>query len=214
MAPFAKLAFVEAAEIRQEIARLRHQFADRIATLDEAAWNSASWCEGWRMRDVLSHLVQNAERTYGSLTLDLLRGGFRPDRSMDKAAKRLGEVPVPELAARLRTAAERELRLPGSSEAMGLADVLVHSADAFGPLGLDADLPPADAPPALDALWRAGRVVVHAVPQRGRRLVATDLDWSRGSGPEVRGRGLDLLMLVANRRQVLPCLEGPGLARL
>jgi uncharacterized protein (TIGR03083 family) len=205
---------VEVPEIRNEISRLRRHFADRIESLDETAWNSPSWCEGWRMRDVLSHLVQNAERTYRSLTLDLIRGGFRPDPSMDKAAKRLGEVPVPELADRLRVAAERELRLPGSSEAMGLADVLVHCADAFRPVGLDADLPPADAPPALDALWGAGRVVVHAAPQRGRRLVATDLDWSRGSGPEVRGKGMDLLLLVANRRQVLPCLDGPGLAGL
>lgn len=210
----AKLPAVDTVEIRQEIARLRRQFADRIESLDESAWNSASWCEGWRIRDVLSHLVQNAERTYRSLAVDLMRGGFRPDRSMDKAAKRLGKVPVPELAHRLRTAAERELRLPGSSAAMGLTDVLVHSADAFKPLGLDADLPPADAPPALDALWGAGRVVVHAVPQRGRRFVATDVDWSRGSGPEVRGKGMDLLLLVANRRQVLPSLEGPGLTGL
>jgi hypothetical protein len=97
---------------------------------------------------------------------------------------------------------------------MGLADVLVHSADAFRPLGLDVEVAPADVVPALDALWTSGRVVVHAVPQRGRRLVATDLDWSRGSGPEVTGKSLDLLLLVANRRQVLPCLEGPGLAGL
>ncbi len=57
-------------------------------------------------------------------------------------------------------------------------------------------------------------MVVHAEPQRGRRLVATDLDWERGDGPEVRGKAIDLVLLVANRRQVLPSLEGPGLAGL
>jgi hypothetical protein len=57
-------------------------------------------------------------------------------------------------------------------------------------------------------------MVVHAEPQRGRRLVATDLDWLRGDGPEVRGKAIDLVLLVANRRQVLPSLEGPGLAGL
>jgi hypothetical protein len=30
----------------------------------------------------------------------------------------------------------------------------------------------------------------------------------------VRGKGIDLLLLIANRRQVLPDLEGPGLAGL
>jgi uncharacterized protein (TIGR03083 family) len=166
------------------------------------------------VRDVLAHLVKGAEMSYGSLTLDLVRGGFRPDRSVGRAATRLGAEPVPELAERLRRAADRQFHLVGTSEAMGLVDVLVHSADALRPIGLEVDAPPADAPPALDALWKAGRMIVHASPQQGRRLVATDVDWSRGSGPEVRGRGIDLLLLVANRRQVLPDLAGPGLAGL
>jgi uncharacterized protein (TIGR03083 family) len=205
---------VEAVDLAQEKARLRRQFADRIASLDEAAWDTASWCAGWRVRDVLAHLVKGAEMSYGSLTLDLVRGGFRPDRSVGRAATRLGAEPVPALAERLRRAADRQFHLVGTSEAMGLVDVLVHSADALRPVGLEVDAPPADAPPALDALWKAGRMIVHASPQQGRRLVATDVDWSRGSGPEVRGRGIDLLLLVANRRQVLPDLAGPGLAGL
>jgi hypothetical protein len=44
--------------------------------------------------------------------------------------------------------------------------------------------------------------------------VATDLDWSRGSGPEVRGKAIDLLLLVANRPQVLADLDGPGVTGL
>ncbi len=197
----------------QEIARLRRQFADRIETLDETAWNSASWCSGWKVRDVLAHLVRGAEGTLWSMVGDVLRGGLKPDRAVGEAAKRLGDVPVPQLADRLRNAGVGGFRPPGFPEAMGLADVLVHSADAFRPLGLDVDAPPADAIPVLDAFWRRGRMVVHAEPQRGRRLVATDLDWMRGDGPEVRGKAIDLVLLVANRRQVLPSLEGPGLQR-
>lgn len=204
---------MEAPDVRQEVGRLRRRFADHVESLDEAAWDAPSWCEGWRVRDVLAHLVRNAEMTLRSLTLDLLRGGFRPDRSVSKAALRLGDVPVPELAHRLRTA-PGGVRLPGSPEAMGLVDLLVHSADAFRPVGLETEAPASDVGPALDALWKTGRVVVHAVPQAGRRLVATDIDWSRGEGPEVRGRGIDLLLFVANRRQVLPFLEGPGVAGL
>lgn len=205
---------VEAVEIQREVARLRRQFADRIESLDETAWNSASWCTGWRVRDVLAHLVSGAETTPLSMTRDLLRGGLRPDRAVSKAAKRLGDVPVPELADRLRTAAEGGFRPPVFPAAMGLGDVLVHSADAFRPIGLDVDAPPADAVPVLDAYWRRGRMVVHAAPQEGRYLVATDLDWTKGTGPEVRGKAIDLVLLVANRHQVLPCLEGPGLAGL
>jgi uncharacterized protein (TIGR03083 family) len=201
-------------DVASETSRLRRQFADRIDALDEAAWNSSSWCQGWLVRDVLAHLVQNAERTYRSLTLDLLRGGFRPDLSMRKAATRLRDVPVPQLADRLRAGSSRQFRLPGASEGMALVDVLVHSADALRPVGLDVDAPPDDAAVALDALWTSGKLIVHAVPQQGRRLVATDLEWARGTGPEVTGRAIDLLMLVANRRPVVSALEGPGLSGL
>jgi uncharacterized protein (TIGR03083 family) len=199
-------------DVGQEAARLRRQFADQVESLDETAWNSASWCEGWRVRDVLAHLVQGAEATYLSMSRDLLRGGLRPDHAVSKAAKRLGDVPVPELADRLR--AEGGFRLLGFPEAIGLGDVLVHSADAFRPLGMDVDTPPAHAAPVLDAYWRRGRTIVHAAPHRHRCLVATDIDWTRGSGAEVRGRAIDLVLLLANRRQVLTCLEGPGLVGL
>jgi uncharacterized protein (TIGR03083 family) len=205
---------METVDVRREVARLRHEFADRIESLDETAWDAPSWCKGWRVRDVLAHLVRNAEATPLSLTGDLVRGGFRPDHSVSKAAKRLGDAHVSELADRLRKAADTRLRSGGSAKPFGMGDVLVHSADAFRPLDMDVDASPAVAASVLDAYWRKARIVVHAAPHRGRRLVAVDLDWARGSGPEVRGRALDLVLLVANRRQVLRCLEGPGLAGL
>lgn len=74
--------------------------------------------------------------------------------------------------------------------------------------------PPTVAAPALAALCHPGRVFVHAAPHRDRCLVATDLEWRRGTGPEVRGRTIDLLLLFANRRRVLASLEGPGLEGL
>ena len=205
------IELVETVEVAQEVARLRHQFADRIELLDETAWDEVSWCSGWQVRDVLAHLVRNAESNRWSLIGDLFRGGFRPDYSVSKAAMRLRDVPVPELADRLRRAAHERLRSGGSSKPFGLGDIVVHSADAFRPLGEDVDVAPEVAASVLDAYWDKARMVVHAAPHRGSRLVATDLDWSRGSGPEIHGRTIDLALFVAHRHQVLPCLDGPGL---
>ncbi len=42
------------------------------------------------------------------------------------------------------------------------------------------------------------------------RLVATDLDWSYGRGPEVHGTGEALLMAMAGRADALRDLDGPG----
>jgi hypothetical protein len=138
------------------------------------------WYEGWRVRDVLAHLVWGAEATYLSMTGDLLRGRLRPDDAVTGAAKRLSEVSVPELADRLR-AATGGIRLPGLPVAIGLGGVLVHTEDAFRPLGMPVNAPPRDAVLAFDAYWRRGRTIFHAVPQRGRRLVAMDIEWTRGA---------------------------------
>jgi hypothetical protein len=45
---------------------------------------------------------------------------------------------------------------------------------------------------------------------RGLRLVATDLDWSHGSGPEVRGPGEALMVALAGRPLALAALAGDG----
>jgi uncharacterized protein (TIGR03083 family) len=205
---------VEAVDVGQEEARLRHQFADRVEPLDETIWVSPSWCAGWQVRDVLAHLVRNAESTPWALTGDLMRGGFRPDFSVNKAVMRLRDVSVPQLCGRLRRAADERVHSRKSHSVFGLGDVLVHSADAFRPRGQDVVVSSIVAASVLDAYWPKARIVVHAAPHRGRQLVATDIEWSRGTGPEVRGRAMDLLLLVANRLQVLPCLEGPGIAGL
>jgi uncharacterized protein (TIGR03083 family) len=198
-------------ELRAAMSRVRCDLADRIESLPPEQWEADSWCAGWRVRDVLGHLVSMAETTRGSLALLIIRNGGRGDRAVDRLARRVGADAVPELARRLRTAGGTSI---GGSAAVGLGDVLVHSSDALADLGQEVDASCDEITPVLDAYWRAGRVIVHASPHRGRRLVATDTDRSRGKGPEVRGRARDLMLLLANRRQVVPRLEGPGLAGL
>ena len=46
------------------------------------------------------------------------------------------------------------------------------------------------------------------------RLVATDVDWSHGSGPEVSGPGEALLLAASGRPAGLPELDGEGVAVL
>ena len=49
---------------------------------------------------------------------------------------------------------------------------------------------------------------------RDVRLVATDVDWTFGRGPEVSGEAEALLMCVAGRRGVVAELSGSGQERL
>jgi hypothetical protein len=129
--------FVETVDVPREVARLRRQFADQVESLDETAWNTASWCTDWRVRDVLAHLVRGAEMTPLSLTRVLVRGGLRPDRAVSNAAKQLGDVPVAELADRLRTAADGGSRPPDSPRRWAW---VMSSCIALTPSGLSATM--------------------------------------------------------------------------
>ncbi|MFE3699358.1 maleylpyruvate isomerase family mycothiol-dependent enzyme, partial [Nocardia tengchongensis] len=48
----------------------------------------------------------------------------------------------------------------------------------------------------------------------GIRLSATDIDWTHGSGSEIRGPILALLLLVTGRTAALDRVAGEGIPRL
>jgi uncharacterized protein (TIGR03083 family) len=207
-------------DIWERIRSNRLALADRLETSSDAEANSPSWCAGWRVRDVLGHLVHLAEATRASMLRDGLRAGT-PNRTLDTAARRLGERPVPELCDRLRRAADGRFRLPGVPRAVGLGEVIVHGNDALRPNGSTFDPDPDDLRAVLDAYSRLARLTFRttapilggrgAFPRIRRvRLVATDLDWSVGQGAEIHGKAVDLALLLANRRKVLPSLVGEG----
>jgi hypothetical protein len=130
-------------------------------------------------------------------------------------AKELGQAPVPELVERLRTAAAcRYNGLP----AVALSEVLIHGDDMLQPLGLRAEVQEEAALAALDLLRWVNRLfpgfAFNGRRLRGARLVADDVDWSSGRGPEATGRALDLLALLANRQGAAEALTGPGAAKL
>lgn len=96
---------------------------------------------------------------------------------------------------------------------IALTDNMIHQQDIRRCLGvpriiaterLRAALDFARFAPLLRGAWRA----------RGVRLTATDLDWSHGKGPVVRGPGEALLMFMAGRPDGLRDLDGPGKSKL
>ena len=46
------------------VAGQRRDLADAVADLPGAAWDTPSLCAGWRVRDVVAHVVGNAEGTF------------------------------------------------------------------------------------------------------------------------------------------------------
>ena len=84
---------------------------------------------------------------------------------------------------------------------------MIHQQDIRRPLRLPRTIPAERLRAALDFV-RYAPTIRGAWRARGVRLVATDVDWSHGKGPEVRGTGEALLMIMAGRPDALADLDG------
>ena len=94
-------------------------------------------------------------------------------------------------------------------------ELMIHQQDVRRPLDLPREIP-ADRLVAVlrTCLGRGDGLIIGVKARehaRGLTLVATDLDWWRGSGPEVRGPGEAILMAIAGRAAAIADLGGQGL---
>jgi len=96
---------------------------------------------------------------------------------------------------------------------IGLTDGVIHHQDIRRALDRPRTVPGDRLRVALDMALKAPRLPSRK-RTRGLHLVATDLDWTTGDGPEVRGPAEALLMAIAGRPAALDDLSGPGLGQL
>jgi uncharacterized protein (TIGR03083 family) len=195
------------------IHRERESMADTLAGLTPEQWKQPSLCGGWSVREAAGHIVTGAEQTPRRFMGHMVANGFRFNKMMDVDAKRMAKRPPDEIIARLRARVTTTNRPPAPVRTM-LGEIVVHSDDIRRPLGLESDVG-ADALIACLEMYKLSSFPVGTKKRiEGLRLVATDVDWSHGSGPEVTGRGMPLMMAMTGRVAGLDDLEGEGLATL
>jgi uncharacterized protein (TIGR03083 family) len=200
-------------DIDAVIAAERRRLAGLLAGLNDAQWATPSLCAGWTVRHVAAHLITPFAVAVPKLVLSVLRTGSVAG-AMDRQARRLGQWPTAELVATLERHAETRFRPPGGTAAAPLTDILVHGMDIRWPLGRADDRPdPQHLRPVLELLTdpAGSRGLVPRGRTAGVRLVATDVDWAHGSGPEIRGAALPLALGVLGRDVARPELTGDGL---
>ncbi len=182
----------------------------RLESLDEAGWDTPSLCAGWRVREVLGHLVSILDLPLHRFLLGVVKAGSF-DRFADRVAREYGSMDPAALTARFRELAPRRFSPPIVGPIAPLVDVFVHTRDIERPLGLTADLDPAGLRTVLDFLCGGkARGFVSAKRTAGLRFVATDLDWTAGDGLLVEGPADALMLAVADRSEALADLSGEG----
>jgi len=201
-------------DVWARVSGYRLELADRVEVLDSTELDTQSWCEGWRVRDVIGHLVHLAEATQRTMVGAIARNGLPPDRALSVVAQQLGQLSGSELADRLRRARSGRFHVVGTPASVALGEVLVHAEDALRPIGQTLAASPDDVVPVLGIYRRVGRIAFHRRRSPKVCLRADDADWTAGQGPDVKGQAIDLLLLLANRRQVLASLTGEGVSLL
>lgn len=191
----------------------RADFAAFLATLSPQQWQAPTLCTRWRVRDVVAHVISYDNLGVRSLLAVAARGRFRLSQVNAAALARYDTLSPEQLLSLLADNLQPRGQPAALGGRAGLVEALIHHQDIRRALGqpraipaerLTSALRTALIAPDVGGLWRI----------RGLRLVATDLHFSAGAGPEVRGPAEALLMAIAGRRGVVSELSGPGKDRL
>jgi uncharacterized protein (TIGR03083 family) len=193
------------------------EFSAYLHTIAPTDWERPSLCEGWRVRDVVGHILYGNELSLVTLPVKLARFGFSSDRSgRHYSIARAEGRPVDELLRDFDTRDPWAGTCKVFPPRLVLLDRLVHHQDIRRALGHQRTIPDdrlrrvLEVAPGLGSVFGAKRRV------RGLRFEADDVDVAFGadSAPVVRGPGEAILMAILGRGQALGDLDGDGVAVL
>ncbi|WP_284742725.1 maleylpyruvate isomerase family mycothiol-dependent enzyme [Amycolatopsis sp. RTGN1] len=194
-----------------EIHRERAALADDLA--DVQAWSTPSLCREWTVHEVLGHVVSTATLNPATFFARLAGSGFRfATMTTRNIARETADGPAATLA-RLRAHANDTTGPPGPADSW-LGEVVVHGTDIRWPLGLDRAFPAATLIRVAEFYRRSNLLIGAKNRVAGLTLRASDAEWSAGSGPEVAGPLLALVMAMTGREAALEQLSGAGLEQL
>jgi uncharacterized protein (TIGR03083 family) len=186
-----------------------------LETLTPEQWDAPSLCDRWKVRDVVGHLIQGSNKSaIGKGVMTFARNGFNMNKSIAASASEEGKHSPDALLKAMRQTVPMRNMFPGTNVEDRLYDTVVHTQDIRRATGLPGSVPEARLRVALDRLKNVGSILGTKKRIAGLTLVATDMDWTHGHGPEVRGTGEALLMTMAGRTVALDDLTGDGVAML
>jgi uncharacterized protein (TIGR03083 family) len=208
----------------------RRALAEALSGLSVGQWHGPSLCAGWTPAHVLAHQTMPFRISEAEFMAGMQQSGGDFTKFSDEITERNSKIPAADLVAVLRENAENPWAPLGGGLAGALSHDVIHGLDITWPLGLPYEIPaeairmvlgsitgplplPDDAVVAADTQAGAERTTLFGFPLDGIRVTATDLDWSAGQGAELRGRGRDLLPLLACRKIPHELFSGPGADR-
>jgi uncharacterized protein (TIGR03083 family) len=191
----------------------RQALADDLEGLTDKQLETPSLCTGWSVRAVLAHMTGAAEMTPITFLPKLAGSGFKLTSLNEKnIAERVKGSPA-DTFARFKSRINSSKHPPGPVETW-LGETIVHSEDIRRPLNISHDYPVEALIRVANSYAKSNLVIGGKRRASGLTLRATDADWTTGSGAEVAGSMVALVLALTGRGAALKDLEGEGVATL
>jgi uncharacterized protein (TIGR03083 family) len=184
-----------------------------LEPLTDAQWATQSLCAEWTVRDVLAHMTATALMTPGRFFGKLAGSGFRFNAMTASDVKAHRGATSADALALFKAQLDRTTSPPGPVDAM-VAEIVIHAQDIRRPLGLAHTFQPEALTLVGDFVIKGNLLLGGKRRATGLTLSASDVDWTRGAGPEVKGPLASIIIALAGRKAGLADLTGDGLATL
>lgn len=185
----------------------RTNLADFLATLSPEQWEAPSLCEGWRVRDVVAHVMSFDDVDLLGVLRRAVRARFSDVNQ--QGVDELASLSAQQLLERLRGRVRPQGLATMFRGRLALLDVTIHNQDIRRPLGRPRRIPSDRLRVVLTDAVRSPELPAWHL-SRGVRLAPDDLDWHHGWGPEINGSAESILMAITGRGSAVGELRGPG----
>jgi len=158
-------------------------------------------------------MTSTASLTPPAFVGKLIGSGFSFDKVQEGGvAGNRGSSPADTMA-RFEAVMTSTKHPPGPTDTW-LGETVVHSEDIRRPLGIEHRFP-AEVMVRVADFYKGSNLLIGSKKRiEGLTLSATDAEWSHGTGPEVAGPILSLVMAMTGRKEALDDLTGEGVATL
>ena len=191
----------------------RGALATDLDPLADEQWDTRSLCPEWTVREVVGHLTAASVNTPGKFFSKLAGSGFSFNKMVAKdVAEQMQGTPADTLA-RFKAQEKATTHPPGPTPTW-LGEIVVHSEDIRRPLGIKRDYP-TEALLTVANFYKGSNLIIGAKKRiTGLTFTATDAEWTTGSGPEVSGPLISLIVAMTGRPAGIDDLSGDGVATL
>jgi uncharacterized protein (TIGR03083 family) len=191
------------------IHRERAALAGDLGCLSDEQWQTRSLCGDWTVQQTLGHMTAAASTNPPKWLARVAATGFRFDALIAKDIATQTAGGPDQTLARFQSIESSNGHPPGPVDSW-LGETLVHAEDIRRPLGIAHDYPVDAATRLVDFYTRSNLLIGSKRRVADLTLRATDAEWSSGSGPEVAGPAMAIVLAMTGRTVALDELDGDG----